>query len=406
MKPKQLILITASFPFGKGEPFLETEIEYLCREFENVKIVSRGDKDQVTREIPKNAAVISIGSNLSDWQRIASLFNIFNRACLSELKNIHSLYRRKITIGIFKTVLISFQQAKRVRNIVQKELNHIELGETVIYSYWCDDASISLALLKKKNRKLKVISRVHGWDVYFNVSQFNYLPFRSLICQNMDAIYSISKKGQAEISETWKQNLSNVFVSHLGVTSQVLKEAPNKFKIVSCSNLISLKRVHLIIDALALLTSFSIEWIHFGDGQLFNQLKGEANNLPDNIIVDWRGQVRNEDVLNYYTENDVSCFINVSSSEGIPVSIMEAMSFGIPVIGTNVGGVSEIVNEDNGYLLSANPTSQEIVSVIEKFQQLSNEDKEKKRKAAYSTWENKFNAEKNYTQFVEDILSL
>ncbi|MDB4091085.1 glycosyltransferase [Crocinitomicaceae bacterium] len=406
MKTKQLILITSSFPFGKGETFLETEIEYLCREFENVKIVSRGDKDQGTREIPKNAAVISIGSNLSDWQRIASLFNIFNRACLSELKNIHSLYRRKITIGIFKTVLISFQQAKRVRNIVQNELNHIELGETVIYSYWCDDASISLALLKKKNRKLKVISRVHGWDVYFNVSQFNYLPFRSLICQNMDAIYSISKKGQAEISETWKQNLSNVFVSHLGVTSQVLKEAPNKFKIVSCSNLISLKRVHLIIDALALLTSFSIEWIHFGDGQLFNQLKGQANNLPDNIIVDWRGQVRNEDVLNYYTENDVSCFINVSSSEGIPVSIMEAMSFGIPVIGTNVGGVSEIVNEDNGYLLSANPTSQEIVSVIEKFQQLSNEDKEKKRKAAYSTWENKFNAEKNYTQFVEDILSL
>ena len=406
MKPKQLILITASFPFGTGEPFLETEIEYLCREFENVKIVSRGDKDQGTREIPKNAAVISIGSNLSDWQRIASLFNIFNSACLSELKNIHSLYRRKITIGIFKTVLISFQQAKRVRNIVQNELNHIELGETVFYSYWCDDASISLALLKKKNRKLKVISRVHGWDVYFNVSQFNYLPFRSLICQNMDAIYSISKKGQAEISETWKQNLSNIFVSHLGVTSQVLKEAPNKFKIVSCSNLISLKRVHLIIEALSLLTSFSIELIHFGDGQLFNQLKGQANNLPDNIIVDWRGQVINKDVLDFYKKNEVSCFINVSSSEGIPVSIMEAMSFGIPVIGTNVGGVSEIVNEDNGYLLSANPTSQEIVSVIEKFQQLSNEDKEKKRKAAYSTWENKFNAEKNYTQFVEDILSL
>ena len=406
MKPKQLILITASFPFGTGEPFLETEIEYLSREFENVKIVSRGDKDQVTREIPKNAAVISIGSNLSDWQRIASLFNIFNSACLSELKNIHSLYRRKITIGIFKTVLISFQQAKRVRNIVQNELNHMELGETVIYSYWCDDTAIALALLKKKNRKLKVISRVHGWDVYFNVSQFNYLPFRSLICQNMDAIYSISKKGQTEISETWKQNLSNIFVSHLGVVSQKLKSSPETFKIVSCSNLISLKRVHLIIEALALLTSFSIEWIHFGDGQLFNQLKGQANNLPDNIIVDWRGQVRNEDVLNYYTENEVSCFINVSSSEGIPVSIMEAMSFGIPVIGTNVGGVSEIVNEDNGYLLSANPTSQEIVSVIEKFQQLSNEDKEKKRKAAYSTWENKYNADLNYSEFVERIVNL
>ena len=76
--------------------------------------------------------------------------------------------------------------------------------------------------------------------------------------------------------------------------------------------------------------------------------------------------------------NEVRCFINVSSSEGIPVSIMEVMSFGIPVIGTNVGGVSELVNQENGHLLSANPAAQEIVSVIEKFQQLSNEDKEKK----------------------------
>jgi len=57
---------------------------------------------------------------------------------------------------------------------------------------------------------------------------------------------------------------------------------------------------------------------------------------------------------------------------------MEVMSFGIPVIGTNVGGVSELVNQENGHLLSANPAAQEIVSVIEKFQQLSNEDKEKK----------------------------
>jgi len=44
------------------------------------------------------------------------------------------------------------------------------------------------------------------------------------------------------------------------------------------------------------------------------------------------------DVLNYYASNPVDVFINTSSSEGLPVSIMEAMSFGIPVIATNVGG--------------------------------------------------------------------
>ena len=44
-------------------------------------------------------------------------------------------------------------------------------------------------------------------------------------------------------------------------------------------------------------------------------------------------------------------FINVSSSEGVPVSIMEAMTFVISVITTDLGGNTEIVNEQNGWLL-------------------------------------------------------
>ena len=44
----------------------------------------------------------------------------------------------------------------------------------------------------------------------------------------------------------------------------------------------------------------------------------------------------------------VDLFLTVSANEGIPVSIMEAQSFGIPVIATDVGGISEIVNNVNG----------------------------------------------------------
>ena len=60
-------------------------------------------------------------------------------------------------------------------------------------------------------------------------------------------------------------------------------------------------------------------------------------------------------------------FINVSSTEGIPVSIMEAMSFGIPVIATAVGGTPEIVNNENGYLLSKDPSAKELAEVIQNF---------------------------------------
>ena len=201
MKSKQLILITSSFPYGNGEPFLETELTYLCKDFEKVLIFSRGCLDQNLSEVPQNVIVISIANTISFSQRLVSLLNVFNRTFLNELKIIHTSYSKKFTIGILKTMLVSLQKAKVYRNAILNELNQMNPNETIIYSYWSDDAAIALALLKKKNRRLKVISRVHGWDLYFNVSQYDYLPFRGLICEQMDAIYSISTKGKNEIKK-------------------------------------------------------------------------------------------------------------------------------------------------------------------------------------------------------------
>ena len=56
----------------------------------------------------------------------------------------------------------------------------------------------------------------------------------------------------------------------------------------------------------------------------------------------------------------------MSETEGIPVSIMEAQSYGIPVIATNVGGTSEIVHDGiNGVLLSRNFDTADLLNAIE-----------------------------------------
>ena len=86
---------------------------------------------------------------------------------------------------------------------------------------------------------------------------------------------------------------------------------------------------------------------------------------------------------------------------------MEAMSFGIPAIATIVGGVSEIVtHEVNGILLTPNPTSEEIATAIKQTAKLNEIQKTALRQNAYNTWNEKFNADKNYSNFVSEILSL
>lgn len=55
-----------------------------------------------------------------------------------------------------------------------------------------------------------------------------------------------------------------------------------------------------------------------------------------------------------YSEHPVDVFINLSTNEGVPVSIMEAISFDIPIVATDVGGTSEIVTDETGILVSSN----------------------------------------------------
>jgi colanic acid/amylovoran biosynthesis glycosyltransferase len=63
-----------------------------------------------------------------------------------------------------------------------------------------------------------------------------------------------------------------------------------------------------------------------------------------------RYNVDHAQVIDYYTTNHIALFLSLSSREGLPVSLMEAISCGIPLLATTVGGVSEVVNENTGRL--------------------------------------------------------
>ena len=79
------------------------------------------------------------------------------------------------------------------------------------------------------------------------------------------------------------------------------------------------------------------------------------------------GAIQNVEVYKYYNEHCADLFINVSSSEGLPVSIMEAISFGIPVIATDVGGTGEIVkNGISGFLINRDFETVELAKKIMK----------------------------------------
>jgi len=131
--------------------------------------------------------------------------------------------------------------------------------------------------------------------------------------------------------------------------------------------------------------------------------------LGESDPIEWtfKGQVSNEAIIRFYREQRPHLFINVSSTEGLPVSIMEAMAHSVPVIATDVGGTNEIVHDSqNGFLMSPGLTATQLADQIRAFAKLDRARMKAFREAAYQTWANDFNAKINYQHFVEHLLQL
>ena len=199
-----------------------------------------------------------------------------------------------------------------------------------------------------------------------------------------------------------------ITAAFLGTMDKGVEEyySSDKFRIVSCSNVVEVKRLDLLIEALANIQKHQIKWTHFGDGVLMEKIKKLAANLPANIEVDFRGNVANSTLMDDYKNNCYDLFVNLSSSEGIPVSIMEAMSFGIPCLATNAGGTGEIVEDGiTGRLIPIDTPVEEISKLIESFIVMGRKDYQNMRTNARKLWKEKFDADKNYKKFVSEIIS-
>ncbi len=226
--------------------------------------------------------------------------------------------------------------------------------------------------------------------------------------QHLDKSYPISIAGKNEFLR-YGVNPLKLEVSRLGKINKrrvAKQKTSDQIVIVSCSNLIALKRVHLIIEVLCRIKIPNIKWVHFGDGHLKQELIELSSQRFGKLDFDFKGIVSNAEILDFYSDNYIDLFINLSEYEGIPVTIMEALSSGIPVLATDVGGTSEAVNDKNGFLINKDFDLDMVALLIEKYLLLDIENQEVYRNNAYKTWTDNYDANRNYSIFANNINSL
>lgn len=400
----KLIFFTASYPYGIGQQWKKNELEYLRKYFSEIQIIplSYGG-NETPHQVPEGVSYVK--PVLYDKKSSIKFF----------LTNFFSFQGMNVFISDFfeKKVYEKYSRLKSwvycicltrhlLKNPSIREILYNRTDDLVLYFYWGKGAAFIVPFIDT-SKFFKVIARFHSGDLYEDRSNI-YLPLRKALFQSLDNAVFISSSGLEYVTRNYPHVASKGKIFRLGVHSKGKAHASEDgvLRIVTCSFMVPVKRIHLLIEALRSST-INIEWTHIGDGPLRNELKDRAKTLPANVKVNWAGWVESGKVLDFYINKCVDLFINVSSSEGVPVSIMEALSAGIPVYATDVGGTGEIVDDSIGKLLPEDISPDRLAEEINGFFLLSRQEKESMRNRAFARFEEKCKADKVYEEFAKFI---
>lgn len=408
----RIVIITDNFPFRPGEnTFILPELEELSKNYK-IEIITAGMDEEIPGfskkfdlkdikvkkvKYPKFGIKDKIKIALKCIFSIDYYKNIFSKKC-----DLKTFIKRESECRNF--YFSAYYLNKYLKD--NKYFTEESISKTIFYSFWSNSNLLALCLEKKKNKNIKVVARAHGYDLYNERRVGLHQPYKNVMDKFVDRQLFVSNLGKKYYLEHFAHDKNNFkyVLSYLGIKDNGIQkfEKNNVIKIVSCSNLIPLKRVELIIEELSLIKDKEIEWVHFGDGVLKESLiKLAGEKLGSNIKYEFKGYVENKDIIKFYKNNSTDLFIHLSETEGCPVALSEAASFGIPIIATDAGGVREIVNNKIGKLIPVDFKKGTVANFINEYTKLSGKEINDYRESARSIFLERFNAKNNSSNIIQ-----
>lgn len=214
-----------------------------------------------------------------------------------------------------------------------------------------------------------IIYTAHGFHFYKGAPLINWLlyyPIEKFLSRFTDVLITINKEDYSRAKKFKAKNV--IYVPGIGVDTKKFSSITiNKNKkrkelgvsedtilILSIGELIKRKNHETALKAIAKLKYRDFIYIICGQGELKSYLMDLAKSLGIEKNVKFLGY-RN-DISEICVASDI--FLFPSFQEGLPVSVMEAMASGLPVISSNIRGNSDLIdNEKGGFLVEPEDTN-------------------------------------------------
>lgn len=227
-----------------------------------------------------------------------------------------------------------------------------------------------------KLHNIPIIYTAHGFHFYNNSSKMSWLiyyPVEKILSRYTDALITINEEDYQRASNFNAKQC--FFVPGVGIDlkkftvdtpvdenlrQELLNSPEADFVILSVGELNKNKNHQIMIRALSELNNPKISYVHCGQGDLEDELKELADSLGVLKQVQFLGF--RSDIRDIYAASDL--FVFPSFREGLPVSLMEAIASGLPVIVSKIRGNEDLVEENvGGFLFNPNSVDQLVLAI-------------------------------------------
>lgn len=286
---------------------------------------------------------------------VAAKYNLDVKPGLS-LENVDKIFDVPFSRSPFSTDNIkAYKRLKEIINENEYDIIHCNtpMGSVV-------------TRLATTSKTTKVIYTAHGfhfykgapiknWLLYFPVEWLLAFKTDMLICINQEDYSFASKHLHAkEVKYVHgvgfdKKRFDDSLTKEMARKELGIKD--DETVLLSVGDINKRKNHHILIRALSLLKHSNPHLYIAGWDQLDGELERLAEELDVSSKVTFLGYTRQLSL--YFNAADI--FLFPSLQEGLPIALIEAMSWGLPVVATNIRGTNDLISNGNGgYLLKTN----------------------------------------------------
>jgi len=340
----RILLITANLPHGTDEAFVIPEVDQMIRSGHTVLLAPRS----------RHGAVLH-GEHLLPHACCEPLlsFKVLRTALATAITRPMKIWSALRLLTGSRAVAITLKNLA----VLPKALWLARLAETWsaehIQCHWAGTTA-TMAMLASEISGIPWSFTAHRWDIVEN----NLLARKT---RHASFARFIAEDGLKMAQECGAQPGEHVRVLHMGVPipADEPRPMPPKLVVLCPARLIEVKGHEYLLRAWRILRHRGIAgelWLA-GQGELRPRLEALTRRLGIDDSVHFLGAIPHHQLLGFYKQGVVSIVVVPSIDmgggvhEGIPVALIEAMSYGIPVVATETGGVPELIQPRSGLLV-------------------------------------------------------